>query len=68
MTRSESVADQIVEAVRRVPDCTLDEIVRSLPDLGWAEVFLEVDRLSRSGRLQLAKRGLGSYTVRLRAL
>ena len=67
MTRSETVADQIVDAVRRVPDCTLDEVVHSLPDLGWAEVFLEVDRLSRSGRLRLTKRGLGSYAITLRA-
>ena len=60
-------ADQILEVVRSHPDCTLDELILSLSGLSWSEVFLEVDRLSRSGQLRLTKSGSG-FTTTLRAL
>ena len=63
-----TVANSILEAVRCTPDCTLEELVLNCPDFSWAQVFLEVDRLSRSGQLRLTKRGVGSYTITLRAM
>ena len=59
------VADRILEAVQRTPDCTLEELVDHCPDLTWNQVFLEVDRMSREGQLKLTSRGAGSYTIRL---
>ncbi len=59
------VADRILEAVERTPDCTLEELVDRCPDLTWNQVFLEVDRMSREGQLKLTSRGAGSYTIRL---
>lgn len=55
--------DQILEAVGEHPDCTLDELVQRLPDFHWSHIFLEVDQLSRAGRLRLTKTGSGFVTT-----
>lgn len=47
------IGDRILEVVRTNPDCSLDEVVHRLPDLLWSDVFMEVDRLNRLGRLRL---------------
>ena len=48
-----AIGDRILEVVRTNPDCSLDEVVQQLPDLLWSDVFMEVDRLNRLGRLRL---------------
>lgn len=67
MLQSRIAADQILEAVRSHPECTLDELIQRLAELSWSEVFLEVDQLSRSGRLLLTRSRSG-FTTTLRAL
>ena len=47
------IGDRILEVVRTNPDCSLEEVVQQLPDLRWSDVFMEVDRLNRLGRLRL---------------
>lgn len=47
------VGERILEVVRTNPDCSLDDVVQQLPDLQWSDVFMEVDRLNRLGRLRL---------------
>jgi hypothetical protein len=49
-----SVTDQVLEALRRTPDCQIDELAVTLPNLTWMEVFLEVGRLSRMGQVHVA--------------
>jgi len=66
MIEQGTITDRILDVVRQVPDCTLDELTRNCPDLPWNQIFLEVDRLSRSGELRLTSKGVGNYTVRLR--
>ena len=61
-----TIAEQILNAVQQTPDCTLEQLVAELHETPWSEIFLEVDHLSRLGRLRLASRGAGNYTVRLR--
>jgi len=61
------LGDQILEAVRANPDCTLDQLIFRVSGASWSEVFLEVDRLSRSGQLQLTKSRSGMRAT-LRAL
>ena len=68
MSPQVTVADRILAAVQCAHDCTLEDLVEGFSDLSWAQVFLEVDRLSRSGQLRLTKRGVGSYTITLRAM
>jgi hypothetical protein len=64
MLRSDDTAEkQILEVVRTHPDCTLEELTQYLQELSWSEVFLEVDRLSRSGQLLLNQTGAGFITT-----
>ena len=59
------VRDHIFEAVRRENECDLEELVRVCSSCTWNQVFLEVDRLSRTGELRLLPKGNGFYAVRL---
>ena len=67
MSQPVTVAERILHTVRGIPDCTLEELTHRLPDLSWSEVFLEVDRLSRSGQLILTQSSVRFSTI-LRAL
>jgi hypothetical protein len=55
----------ILEAVMQTNECDLEELVRVSPSFTWNQVFLEVDRLSRTGELCLLPKGKGQYAVRL---
>ena len=61
--REHTVAEEILDVVRTNPDCTLEELTQRLEWLSWSQVFLEVDRLSRSGQLILAQTGIGFITT-----
>jgi hypothetical protein len=63
MLREDAIADEILEVVRANPDCTLEELTQRLDWLSWSQVFLEVDRLSRSGQLILTQTGIGFITT-----
>jgi hypothetical protein len=58
-----SPADQIMEVIARSPGSLLEEIVVQCPNLTWNQVFLELDRLSRCGRIRLCRRAKGGYAV-----
>ena len=63
MNRPLLVADRILETVSQMPGCLLEEVVVACPDLSWNQVFLEVDRLSREGRICLTPKGTGRYVL-----
>jgi hypothetical protein len=63
MLQQGTIGDRILEIVRADPDCTLEEVTRQLPELYWSDVFLEVDRLRRSGQLQVTQSSLGLTTT-----
>jgi hypothetical protein len=65
MAEQATVVDRIMEAVRRAPGCQLDDLVLNLPGLTWNQVFLEVDRMSRTGQVRVTSMGEGTYTVTL---
>lgn len=67
MLRQDLVANQILEVVKVHPGCGLDELTRLLPDVSWSEVFVEVDRLSRSGQLRLTRSG-SEFLAKLHAV
>jgi hypothetical protein len=60
-----TVAERILDAVHYAPGCQLDDLVLRLPDLTWNQVFLEVDRLSRTGQVRMTAMGEGTYAIRL---
>ena len=65
LSRQSSIAGQIFLAMQDTSSCPLDELVLSLPCFTWAEVFLEVDRLRRTGQVQVTALGVGNYAVSL---
>jgi hypothetical protein len=58
-------ADQILQAIANVSECSLEEVARSCPNLTWNEVYLEVDRLIRTGQVRLILKGPGLYFASL---
>ena len=65
MSQLGTLADRILDAVHRAPGCQLDELVLSVPDLTWNQVFLEVDRLSRTGQVRVTALRKGTYAIKL---
>lgn len=59
------VTDRILDQVQRTHGCDLDTLAKSLSDLSWSQVFLEVDRLSREGQVQVSLDTGGRYMIRL---
>ena len=66
MSQLGTVAERILDAVHCAPGCELDDLVLSLPELTWNQVFLEVDRLSRTGQVRVTALGEGTYAIWLR--
>ena len=59
------VAATILEVFSGIQKCDLDMLVRACPTLTWNQVFSEVDRLSRIGKLRLSYLGQGQYSIEL---
>jgi hypothetical protein len=64
---SATMASKILQVVRAHPGCGIDDLVERLSDAQWSEVFVEVDRLSRSGKLRITKPNSG-FLVMLHAV
>lgn len=65
MEQQSTSSDQIIQAMTESPGCLLEELVVACPGLTWNQIFFEVDRLSRTGQVQLTRAGVGKYAVRL---
>jgi hypothetical protein len=63
MAQYTTVEDLVIDFVHRVHGCDLEEVARQCSNLTWNQVFLAVDRLSRSGEIMLIPRGRGTYIV-----
>ncbi len=57
----------IVDTLQRSGPCGLDDVVASLPNSSWGEVFAAVDRMSRDGRVSLRQSGYSAYQIRLKS-
>ena len=62
------IEEAIVEKLRESGSCCLDDVVTSLPDSSWGEIFLAVDRMSRNGRLSLLQIGYSAYLIKLKSV
>jgi hypothetical protein len=65
MAEEKMVTLRILQALK-ASGTDLDDLVSSLPGLTWNQVFLEIDRLSRTGEVQVTSQTPGSYRVALR--
>jgi hypothetical protein len=59
--------ETIRETLQKTGPCCLDDLVHTLPQFSWGEVFLAVDRMSRDGRLWLRQLGGSTYEIDLRS-
>ena len=53
----------VMEMINRAPNCELESLIEGCVDLTWNQVFLALDRLSRSGEIVLTQIGPGRYRV-----
>ena len=60
------IEEAIVEKLRDSGPCCLDDMVISLPNSSWGEIFSAVDRMSRDGRLSLRQHGYSAYQLTLK--
>jgi hypothetical protein len=63
MAQEPTAEDQVIEVLHRIHPCDLEEITRRCANLTWNQVFLAVDRLSRSGKIILTAAGRATYTL-----
>ena len=63
MAQEITADDQVIDIMLHTRTCDFEEVTRQCPDLTWNQVFLAVDRLSRSGEIMLMPRGRGMYTL-----
>ena len=66
MVQQLTIGHRVLEVVRANPGCTVEAVTQQLQDVSWTDVFIEVDRLRRSGNLRLFQSRFGSTpTLRL---
>ena len=65
MGKPKSATGLILEAVRGAPGCHLEDMVMSCPELSWHAIFVEVTRLSRTGRLLVTSADPGGFLLDL---
>lgn len=56
-------ARTVMEMVSATPTSDLEDVIAGCYDLTWNQVFLEIDRLSRSGHIVLKQIHPGRYRI-----
>ncbi|HWC51855.1 MAG TPA: hypothetical protein VG453_09205 [Nitrospira sp.] len=64
---SSDITGKIVQMLKHRQVCDMEDLLEACPSYTWNQVFLEVDRLSRTGELRLFSKRAGEYTVTLPA-
>ena len=61
------ITGKIFQMVKHRQACDMEDLLEACSSYTWNQVFLEVDRLSRTGELRLFSKRAGKYTVTLPA-
>lgn len=61
----QSITSEILTTIARKKTCNLEDLLQCCTSYTWNQVFLEVDRLSRTGELRLEYKRDGDYALRL---
>ena len=59
------LSSRVLRIVRWKRQCDLDELLKECASYTWTQVFLEVDRLSRTGELCLLCEKAGEYSLKI---
>jgi hypothetical protein len=58
-----SIDEWVLAALQQYGTQTLDQMSNLLPEINWAQLFLAIDRLSRSRKISLWSPGFGDYLI-----
>jgi hypothetical protein len=58
------IEEAIIEKLRSGP-CCFDDVITSLPNFSWGELFVAVNCMSRDGRVSLRQIGFSTYQISL---
>jgi hypothetical protein len=64
MALQKPITDRVLESLKTAPEYEFESLVVNNPQFTWNELFAEVNRLSRAGRL-IITRGVGTFTLKL---
>jgi hypothetical protein len=63
--RHNDLTRQLLRLVHRKKQCGMEELLHGCRSYTWNQVFLEIDRLARTGELRLDYKKDGDYAVSL---
>jgi len=63
MAQQKPITDRILEFLQCSPECEFEALVSRYPEFTWNELFLEVNRLNRTGQVKVT-RGVGIFTIK----
>lgn len=63
MASRDEIRYRVMDIILHEPGCDMDDLLSQCPDLSWNQVFHEVDRLSRAGKVVLKQTGRGHYAI-----
>ena len=67
VTASLSTDELLLQALRGMQPQTIESLCALLPGMTWSQIFLAVDRLSRTGVVMLQPVRRGEYQISLNA-
>ena len=62
MSQQKPITERILEFIRLAPQQHFESLVVRYPEFTWNELYLEVSRLNRQGRVKIT-RGVGIFTI-----
>jgi len=63
MSTQRPITDRILGLLQGSKDCEFDALVAGSPEFNPSDIYQEISRLSRAGKIQIT-RGVGSFTIR----
>jgi hypothetical protein len=63
MSTQRPITDRILELLQGSKDCEFDALVEGSPEFNSSEVYQEISRLSRAGKV-IITRGVGIFSIR----
>ena len=57
------ICQQIRSVLFAAPNCDMEDIACACSDLTWNQIFMELDRMSRSGEIVMRQERPGHYRI-----
>jgi hypothetical protein len=63
MSTPKPITDRLLELLKGSQECEFDSLVASAPEFNPSDIYQEVSRLSRTGKV-IITRGVGVFSIR----